>query len=467
MFPPTLTVSRLRRTPAVRRAFACLLAGLVLMAAASLARAEAENSEVIAKVTKLNKKAIDEYESLNFEEARKILKDALELCSQNGLDRHAIAARTYVHLGVVTLSGFKQRDAALKYFRTALEIQPGIKLTKSLANPEVQEAFDEAAGGGKTGAAAAGGTSAEGLSHEPVTRARQGNVIPISATLDAGLHADKVSLSYRPEGETEFVAVDMSEVSPGNYAAEIPVSATAGRTVAYYLEAQKDGQPVAARGSRESPLLVSLAPAVVRKPRKNGDEKPAAGGGEPTLYFGLTIGSGFGWATGNGDVDPAHKVSPGGFAPATLGQLEPEIGYFVRPGLLLSLQGRIQLLSGLTSETCAGCTSPSTYALAVFAKVTWLLGADRLRPFFSLAAGGGYVRHVVEFKNGTYPECGTQPNMTCVESVPGGAVLVGPGAGILYAMTPALGLVLGVGTQLGFPKFTFNVDINVGLSLSF
>ncbi|HTA20490.1 MAG TPA: tetratricopeptide repeat protein, partial [Polyangia bacterium] len=109
--------------------------------------AHAQSDEAIDKVTKMNKKAVEEYENLNFEESRKILKEALDYCAQNGLDKHPVKARTHIHLGIVILAGFKQREVAIKQFRKALEIQPDIKLTKSLANPEVQEAFDEAVAG--------------------------------------------------------------------------------------------------------------------------------------------------------------------------------------------------------------------------------------------------------------------------------------------------------------------------------
>src|SRR5206468_1479330 len=149
----------------------------------------------------------------------------------------------------------------------------------------------------------------EGLTHEPVTGARQGSTVPVNATIDAALGADKVVLGYRPEGASEFTTRDMTEASPGNYEANIPASATGG---------------------------------------------------------------GFGWTSGSGEVNSAHNVSPAGFAPAQLGHIAPEIGYFVRPGLLLSLQGRIQLVSGVTSEACATCASPPSTAFAAFVKATWM-----------------------------------------------------------------------------------------------
>jgi hypothetical protein len=444
------------------------------------ALAEAENDEAVARISKLNKKAVNEYDNLNFEEARKILKEALDLCRQHGLDKHPVAARTYVNLGVVTLTGLKQRDAAVKLFRKALEIQPDVKLSKSLANPEIQEAFDEAASAStpKTSApppAATGTSNAALLTHEPVTRASQGRTVPIALTVEASLSADKVTLFYRPGGEVDFLEQPMTEATPGNYAAEIPVSATAGGTVEYYLQADKGGQPAASVGSKASPLVVALAPsAAVAAPRPRREKIPttdreAAHSSASRLYFGVRIGSGLGWTSGTGEVNSVHRVSPAGFAPAQLGHVAPELGYFVRPGLLLSLQGRIQLVTGVTSDpACAsGCSSPPTTALAAFAKVTWLFGeGEKLRPYFSLAAGGGTIRHVTDFPS--FPaECGAAKNATCVESVRAGAVLLGPGAGIDYALSPRFGLLAGVDSQVGFPKFTFNLDLDLGVALRF
>jgi hypothetical protein len=54
------------------RVFSCLLVLAALLVAPAAARAQSD--EAIEKATKQNKKAIEEYENLNFEEARKILK---------------------------------------------------------------------------------------------------------------------------------------------------------------------------------------------------------------------------------------------------------------------------------------------------------------------------------------------------------------------------------------------------------
>jgi hypothetical protein len=441
--------------------------------AAPMAYAQANKDDLAATVAKLNKKALDEYDNLNFEEARKILKDALDFCKEAGLDQHPITARTNLHLGVVLLTGFKQRDAATKYFRKALEIQPDIKMTKSLANPEIQAAFDEVvaalgkAGGGPKTAVRSGADS--GLSHEPVTRASRGQGIPINVTLDPALTADRVVLSFRGAGAAEFSTSDMREATPGNYIAEIPSGATGGNHVAYFVEAQKGGQSVATAGTKASPLITSLVGAApvagVQRPHEKQPATPPPAEEEGAhVFVGLGVGSGIGWTTGSGDISSSHVASPAGVGAAQIVHLTPELGYFLTPDLLLSVQARIQFLSGLVGG-CAGCAAPPSTAIAAFAKLTWLFGSDKLRPYVSASAGGGRIRHVADFS--WIKQCGSSGMDGCVDSIPAGSVLLGPGAGILYGMSPNFGFLAGVNTQVGFPDFTFNVDLNLGIAAQF
>src|SRR5262249_50161670 len=62
-----------------------------------------------------------------------------------------------VHLGAVYITGFKNREKALQSFTRALEIDPGIQLSKGIATSEVNDVFAEAkrargggGGGGET-----------------------------------------------------------------------------------------------------------------------------------------------------------------------------------------------------------------------------------------------------------------------------------------------------------------------------
>ena len=125
---------------------AVLLVALVslLTTVAVPGTAAAQDQAAVNKVTNLNKKALDAYNKQDYESARALLKEALELCASAGLDKHPIRARTHIHFGIVAIVGFKQREVGLKQFRKALEVQPDIKLTKQLATPELQDAFEEA-----------------------------------------------------------------------------------------------------------------------------------------------------------------------------------------------------------------------------------------------------------------------------------------------------------------------------------
>src|SRR6185312_5726209 len=137
-------------------------AGVVLavchgMAAASPRRL-AQAPDPVVKVTQLNRDALAAIDRREFEKAREILKKALELCEASGMDKHPIAARTHVHMGVVILEGFKNRELGEKQFAEALAIEPTIVMTPALATPEVNDAFEEAKEQARNGGAGSGAT---------------------------------------------------------------------------------------------------------------------------------------------------------------------------------------------------------------------------------------------------------------------------------------------------------------------
>ena len=464
------------------RLLVCLTAlALVVLATSTTARAEAEDSAAVEKVTKLNKKAVDEYQNLNFDESRKLLKNAIEICGQSGLENHPVTARTYVHLGIVTFTGFKQKDEAIKQFRKALEIQADIKLDKILATPEVQEVYDEAVAQQKEAAATPKKPDlkpGEGIDHEPVRESRQGNPIPIKANVDPSLGAKKVMLSFSADGADDFAEREMKEdpAVSGGYTAEIPASATMGGVVDYFIEALADSEtPVAAKGSANKTLKITmlnangqpLVPVVKKKPPKKVVEADES----PSLFIGLSFGSGVGWTTGNGEIFGGDKVDPPGLSMSRLLHLAPEFGYYVSPEFLLSVQLRLQLISGATEyHDAAGCMpdgvcSPGSYAFAGFARATYFFGEGDFRTYVAGTIGFGTIRHVIGFNS--QPHCGASMTATCVDTVPSGPVFAGVGAGIMYNVTPVFALTFGTNALLGFTKFTAHVDLNAGVAFEF
>jgi len=397
-----------------RRIFGLLCVFLLVLAVGgSVARAQ--GGDAVQKVTNLNKKALDDYAKGDFDSARALLKEALELCNTAGLDKHPIKARTHIHLGIVTIVGFNQRALGIKHFRKALEVQPEIKLTKSLSSPELQAAFEEAQAAGED----LGGPAPAAAAAQPAPAAEEGGAAPA---------------------------------------------------------AEEGGGASAAGGDEEGTPRIRRAPP--KKKKKPVDEE---GGGDDEeegaayhLYFAFTLGSGFGVASGSGELNPMHTLKQAGFAPAQLGQISPEVGYFVNSSLLLSARLRIQYVSGLTGEPAVGsecgsdnyCT-PSSFGVAGFARATYFFGEPgAFRLFLAGELGGGNIRHAETFPLDT--NCGmTGAKSQCVDSLKSGPFLFGPVVGFMYDLGHAAGLLVSLATDIGVPAFTANFDLNAGLALHF
>ncbi|HEY4188276.1 MAG TPA: tetratricopeptide repeat protein [Polyangia bacterium] len=482
---------------------------IALVVAPVAARAQNDDSNpAIEKITALNKKALDAYNDLEFEESRKLLKQALDLCASAGLDKHPVAARTHIHMGVVLIAA-KQQDLGIKQFKTAIEIEPEIQVTKALANPEILEAFkaagaDATPAGGDSGGQPAGGDTAKpappeevkGIQLNPPARGKRGKAIPLVVTIGADVTGyTKVLIEYRPEGAPEYLEREMKK-SGNKYVGEIPADATEGNLVSYYVEADNDDEnadSIATSGSEERPYNVSISGGSSGDDTGDGgcqgddcDEDEGEAG--PPLFIGLMGGFGYGFTTGNGEINDHNKVNPG-FAPASVAQIAPEVGYFITPNFRLSLQFRYQIVSGTTPlnldkyltpaylasyphdiDKCGAdhlCSTRTKSALAVLARGTWLFGAGTIRPYFSLAVGGGQIRHLVKFDRLLGKVCGAMGDQTCVDTVLSGPIFAGPGAGVLFALSPNFGLLVDLTSVLGFPNFTYNFDLNGGVALRF
>jgi hypothetical protein len=465
------------------------LAALFAFPTRALADAAPDPDEAVDQITQMNRDAVTAYQAKKYEDARKILKQALDLASAAGLDKHPIKARTHIHLGVVIIVGFKQRDLGIKQFKKAIEIQSDIALTKSLVTTELTDAFSEAKGGAvatppppppvtpatppPSAPATEPDVPASGLVHEAVSEGKQGSAISVTVGVQKDLQFEKMILAYRPEGATEFLGREMKEVADGRYGAEIPTSATSGGTVAYYIEAEDaDGAPVAARGSVDNPLVIHLLGVGVSHRTGEGedeDEDDDEEGPDHRYFLGMMGGMGVGWATGNGDTNADLPINPAGLAMAGVGQVAPEFGYWLNSSLMLSLQLRYEYITGTTDIYAPNKTyHTANYAFAAFAKATWKYGDKKFHPFFSLAAGGGRIRHVVSYqRNLSAMNCGPGHNETCIDTIGAGPVLLGPGGGLMYDFTESLSAVLQGNSVLAFPSFSAHVDVNIGVAYNF
>jgi hypothetical protein len=461
-------------------------AGLFLPTNAAHA-AQDDETRAVGAITLLNRKAVEAYQELNFDEAQRLLRQALDVADAHGLSQHPIRARTYVNLGSVLVGGYKDREQAIKMFHQGLLISPEIHISRALANPQIQEVFDEAVrrlSSEPTSSTPAPPPSAavalpaeKLLAHDPVRTGLRGNPLTITVAPDSSLGQRAVILGYRPAGAAVFTEVTMQRQPNGIHLGLIPEAATAGGHVEYYIEARgANGKRMTSRGSSVDPLVVTLSlPEVTRAVDVAAPARPPASTEDKRWVLTLMAGTGIGWTSGVGEVRQLD-IFPSGFAWASLGHLAPAIGYMVTPNLLLGVQGRLQLITGAaeyrpsggaTSGACGndGVCSPATGAFAVLARAEWIFNApgSAFRPFVSGAVGGGIIRHVAQA--GDQADCGSGQNAKCFDTVPAGPFLFGPGAGFKYSLSSSLSLVVALDELIGLGKFTAETDANVGLSL--
>jgi len=472
-----------------------LVATACLCAVVTSRVAFAEEATTLNKIVELNKKALRTYEDLDMETAVKLLKQAIELCNLEGLDRHRAAARSHIHLGVVYISGLKLREQGLAEFRRALGIDPAIRITKSVANPEVEAVFAEAlAKGGEAPTAVVAASSPASpppakvpasvpppsakesvINHPPVTEALEGKPVEIKAQIPRSLHAEKIVLAYRIGGEGEFLAREMRPIenAPDWYHEKIPADATDGAQVSYYIEAQDDdGQPLMASGTQNAPHQIKIVSEASEAAENIGVAKGESNRSlsASPLWFVLAAGGGGGYFSGtpemNSTNDGGKPLKSSGTELAALGHLAPELGYFYSEHLLLSLQGRFQFVTGGQDVDYGGKTYKSSkIALAGLAKVSYFLvePSAHFQPFLALQAGVGEIRYPVT----TSPlmGCGSGGGTgTCKDTVRGGLGLFGAAAGFAYMFGENVGLYTSLSSLVGAPNLAIDFDLNVGVT---
>jgi hypothetical protein len=281
----------------------------------------AQDQTVVDKLVQMNKKALEDYDTLEWESAKRTLLEALVAGKKAGLDTHPVMARTYVHLGAVYVTGLKDRQKGLQSFVRALEIDPTIKISKTMAAPDLDEVFAEAvkqakprAGGAAPAAAPPsaapppaapkrrGPVMEDEAAHAAPTTKRRGPVMDGDASppksssgsdddsgepdlpvhinaLDCPTRDDvppdksvkvrcaaapnlsvaKVFLLYRVPGGEEYASVEMEKTQKGWFQGKIPKKAVTGKSVQFYFEGRNaGGKAVVSNGRSDSPNLILI-----------------------------------------------------------------------------------------------------------------------------------------------------------------------------------------------------------------
>ena len=293
----------------------------------------AQDQGAVDRLVQLNKKAMDDYDTADFDVARKSLLDAEKLGKRAGLEGHPVMARTYIHLGALYWIGFKDTNKAQHYFGKALDIQNDIRLDKNLTSPSLKQLFakvqDQRASGG---APAAGGAdeaeslfpkkkgAAQPVAQEPASpppeaaaeeeapappaAKRKRSVTKAIASVDAAdpdlpaavvaldcpypdetplgkkvvlrcaaaanLAVEKVLLFYKGFEMSAFETIDMARSPKGWWQASVPKKRVDGKSLQFYFEGlDATDKPVVSNGRAESPNVMLIV--------EGGGASPVAG----------------------------------------------------------------------------------------------------------------------------------------------------------------------------------------------
>ncbi len=365
------------------------------------------------RIEYLNKKAMEDYDSLEFDSARRTLTDCVAKLRATGQDQTPLAAKTYTHLGIVYVAGLHDKSRGQKQFEKALAIDPTLRLDPTLATPELQESWDAvvaslprkkrqaAEQAAKQEAPVPTATASknppeppssntepgsDALRHTPVDDVPPGQRIAIYAHPNVPIA--RATLFYRAPGQERYseVAMGRSRKIAGDIVGYIPADAVSGRSLQYYLETYGPaGGVIGKQGSPESPFVVSVVGGKASSAGTAGEEedplaqvrKDQAAERAPKpfrehVYFDIALGTGGAVVPSGTTTEIAYyytskpmpqyqpaRASSGGFVWSGLA-LRGEIGGYIYQGLTLGMSHRIEVFlnnnadSTGTPRVCTG-----------------------------------------------------------------------------------------------------------------
>jgi hypothetical protein len=460
-----------------------LLALIAILVTFRVAHAEGR-----ADVEKKIKEAMEQYDLMDYDAAKRLLNQALATAKTAKLDKDSISAKVYLDLGIVAFVNNDQ-EAAKAAFVSAVQIEGKIQIDPAYKTAEMAKLLDQVRGeAGSSGAAepavgvAVNCSSVKGLKHDLIDSAKGGAPLAVEAELGRDVKATHVSVFYRPEGATDFTEIKMS-AQGCKYTATIPASGMKGTLVHYYIAAYGDGiKPVAAKGSQGSPNIIEVTAPVAGSGHKD-DEDPISGGKKdsgaaavggdvgssvpvrspkhPHLMLAVSGGTGFAYVSGTTEIgNPVRSCCIGN----SLAVILPELGYFVSRQTSISVVGRIGLALGANVDPHA------IAAPGGLLRVRHALASDGDGVRVMGQIGVGILRNTIKLDMAT--------NGMDTDVVAQGPLLVGAGVGYTknlsenVAFLADLSALAGIAVVNSFgsaPKLNSGVgaDLSLGLQLAF
>lgn len=445
-----------------------LVATLAIVVSFGLAHA-GPKQDIQARV----KEAMENYDLMDYEAARKQLTKALAIAKKAKLDKDPVVAKAHLSMGIIAFVE-KDQDAARLAFLSAVTIDPDIDIDpayKSADMAKLLETVRSEVGGGDGGGVSC--ASVDGVEHTIIDSAAAGTALPIEALVAPDVVATKIAVMYRPEGATEFTEVELEKSGECKYTGSIPGSGMKGSLVHYYVAAFNDvGKPIAGKGSSGSPNIIELTAGGGGGLADTEDPIGGGGGGGGSVSSSVTVGpkharllvalfggTGFGYVTGETEGMNIVKNCCLG---SSLVVLQPEIGYYVNQRLSIGLAARFGIPVGANVEGHA------TAAPGGLLRVRYSLSptGDGLR--FMGQAGVGVMRNTIKLDNNA-------PGMD-TDVVAQGPILIGGGVGFTRPLTSSVSFIADLSVLAGLaafempgvsPKFNHGVGADLSLGIQF
>ncbi|HEY4184116.1 MAG TPA: tetratricopeptide repeat protein, partial [Polyangia bacterium] len=484
-----------------------------------------QDQATVDKLVQLNKRAMDDYDTADFDAAKKALLDAEKAGKRAGLETHPVMARTYIHLGAVYVLGFKDKNKAQHYFEKALDIQADIKLDRNMTSATVKDAFAavvakrDTTGGGddsappapssgskknrrvdldavppptdsetESGSASKRRRGSDSSDDEPdlpskiealdcpyPNEAPPGKKLTLRCAAADNLGIANVNLYFKGFQMEDFESIAMEKSPKGWWQAVLPKKSVDGKSVQFYFEGvDASDQPVVSNGRAESPNVLVLVNKSAQKTKKRREEEdPLANTdtdfegrkfGNRRFWIGVGVGTGLVLPFSGTPEALVNGYKDEGHAPAV-----PGIGWagllHVAPTIGIQFNPNIGLsIEGRDQwiRTPKGVSSTVAASGAHSVLVKLLFYTHQQRFRFFYGGGAGGGEGIREIVNVQQPG-----QSSFQDTVRIGPYLITAAGGMIFEFTKAVSGVLQLNAYVGFPKKGMSADGNLGIQFNF
>lgn len=222
------------------------------------------------------------------------------------------------------------------------------------------------------------------LRHTPVTSARAGKQIAISATATDNIAVTRVTLYYRKTGETSYRAKEMVATGVNNgYSAVIPADCVTAAGAQYYLTAEDGDGNIAYCGTAEQPNRVAVDGSVFISGLTPNTVSVA--GGETVTILGGNFTEGMQLRVGDRAIS--------GYTLADEGQLS-----FITPAMPIGVYAVTLTKNGVQTASPVGLSYTDADVLAQISTTMLMTSGERYQIPFYLTSKGEMTSFHVELQ---------------------------------------------------------------------